>query len=258
LGLAAILGGQILEGGQLSSLLQLTAFAIVVGGTLGAVMLQSTPAVFVEGVRLAGWVFNPPPADLRAMLDRLGVWAATARRGGLLALEPLIAGVEDRYTRKGLQLLVDGADPKVLREALDLEIDNWEDFHRQAARVWEAAGGYAPTVGIIGAVMGLIQVMENLSDPARLGGGIAVAFVATIYGVGSANLLFLPIAGKLKAVIAAQVRLREMIADGLQAIATGENPRNMQLLLDGYLAGPAPREAASGGRRSVAGVRREA
>lgn len=257
LGLAAILGGQLLEGGQLSSLLQLTAFAIVVGGTLGAVMLQSTPAVFAEGVRLAGWAFNPPPADFRAGLDRLMIWAATARRGGLLALEPLIAGIEDRYVRKGLQLLVDGAEPKALREALDLEIDTWEDFHRQAARVWEAAGGYAPTIGIIGAVMGLIQVMENLSDPAKLGGGIAVAFVATIYGVGAANLLFLPIAGKLKAVIATQVRLREMLADGLLAIAAGDNPRSMQLHLEGYFAAPAEREAAAP-RRAAPGVRRTA
>ena len=256
LGLAAIIGGQILEGGAVSSLLQATAFAIVIGGTLGAVMLQSTPAVFLEGVRLAAWAFSPPKADFRGTIDRVMLWAATARRGGLLALEPLIAGVPDPYMRKGLQLLVDGADPKVLREALELEIDNWEDFHRQAARVWEAAGGSAPTIGIIGAVMGLIQVMENLSDPARLGSGIAVAFVATIYGVGSANLLFLPVAGKLKAVIARQVRLREMVADGLAAIATGENPRNIELHLEGYLAGPAPRGAANG--RAPLRVRREA
>jgi chemotaxis protein MotA len=257
LGLAAILGGQVLEGGALSSLLQLTAFAIVIGGTLGAVMLQSTPAVFFEGLRLAGWAFRPPPADFRGAIDRVMIWAGTARRGGLLALEPLIPGVADRYTRKGLQLLVDGADPKALREALELEIDSWEDFHAQAARVWDAAGGYAPTIGIIGAVMGLIQVMENLSDPARLGGGIAVAFVATIYGVGSANLLFLPLAGKLRTLIGRQVRLREMIADGLAAIANGENPRSIELRLEGYLAGPTPREAPPA-RRPVVGARRGA
>jgi chemotaxis protein MotA len=248
LGLAAILGGQVLEGGALASLLQVTAFAIVIGGTLGAVMLQTSPATFVDGVRLAAWVFNPPPADFKATLDRLMVWAATARRGGLLALEPLLGGIADRYTRKGVQLLIDGADPKTLRGALELEIDVWEDHHRQAARVWEAAGGYAPTIGIIGAVMGLIQVMENLTDPARLGSGIAVAFVATIYGVGSANLLFLPVAGKLKSTIARQVRLREMIADGLSAIANGENPRNIELHLEGYLAGPAASTAKVGGR----------
>ena len=235
LGVAAIVGGQLLEGGELSSLLQLAAFTIVVGGTLGAVMLQSTPPVFLAGVRLASWALRPPRTDFRETLDQLVLWGNTARRGGLLALESLIESVSDAYTRKGMQLLVDGAEPHVLRAALDLEIDTWEDFHRQAARVWEAAGGYAPTIGIIGAVMGLIQVMSHLSDPTKLGGGIAVAFVATIYGVGSANLVFLPIANKLKSVIAREVRLKEMIADGFAAIASGENPRTIELRLEGYI-----------------------
>jgi len=234
LGLAAVIGGQLLEGGDLRSLLQVTAFAIVIGGTLGAVMLQTTPAVFMSGIRLLPWVFRPPAVEFRKTLDRLVLWGGTARRGGLLALEPMMRGAVDPYTRKGLQLIVDGAEPQVVRDALQLEIDTWEDAQRQAARVWEAAGGYAPTIGIIGAVMGLIQVMQNLSDPARLGAGIAVAFVATIYGVGSANLLFLPIASKLKSIIARQVRLKEMIADGMEAIASGENPRNIELRLEGY------------------------
>jgi chemotaxis protein MotA len=236
LGIAAILGGQILEGGTLSALVQVTAFVIVIGGTLGAVMLQSTPAVFLAGLRMLPWVFRPPQAPFREALDRIVRWGNTARRGGLLALEPSIRTTDDAYTRKALQLLVDGAEPAVLRSALELEIDTWEDFHRQAARVWEAAGGYAPTIGIIGAVMGLIQVMANLSDPAKLGAGIAVAFVATIYGVGAANLFFLPVASKLKALIGREVRLREMIADGFEAIANGENPRNIELRLEGYIA----------------------
>jgi chemotaxis protein MotA len=235
LGVGAIVGGQILEGGHLSSLLQITAFAIVIGGTLGAVMLQSSPAVFLAGVRIARWVFRPPALDFHGALNSIVGWGHTARRGGLLALEPLIEGAPDAYTRKGLQLLVDGADPQALRGALELEIETWEDFHRQAARVWESAGGYAPTIGIIGAVMGLIHVMENLSDPSKLGAGIAVAFVATIYGVGAANLLFLPIANKLKALIGRQTRLREMIVDGLEAIANGENPRNIEMRLEGYI-----------------------
>ncbi len=235
LGVAAIVGGQMLEGGHLSSLLQVTALVIVIGGTLGAVMLQSPPAVFLAGVRLIPWAFLPPRTDFRAVLDRIVLWGGTARRGGLLALEPTINATPDAFTRKGLQLLVDGAEPAVLRGALELEIDTWEDFHRQATRVWESAGGYAPTIGIIGAVMGLIQVMENLSDPAKLGAGIAVAFVATIYGVGSANLLFLPVANKLKSVVGRQVKLKEMIIDGLEAIAKGENPRNIELRLEGYI-----------------------
>jgi chemotaxis protein MotA len=235
LGIAAILGGQILEGGALSALVQVTAFVIVIGGTLGAVMLQSTPPVFLAGLRMLPWVFRPPHAPFRDALNRIVRWGNTARRGGLLALEPSIRATEDAYTRKGLQLLVDGAEPGVLRSALELEIDTWEDFHRQAARVWEAAGGYAPTIGIIGAVMGLIQVMQNLSDPAKLGAGIAVAFVATIYGVGAANLFFLPVANKLKSLIGREVRLREMMADGFEAIANGENPRNIELRLEGYI-----------------------
>ena len=235
LGLAALLGGQALEGGHLASLLQVTAFVIVIGGTLGAVMLQSSPAVFMAGVRLLPWVFKPPEIDFREMLNRIIQWSNTARRGGLLALESAIDAQSEAYTRKGLQLLVDGAEPGVLRAALELEIDSFEDSHRQAAKVWEAAGGYAPTIGILGAVLGLIHVMENLSDPSKLGAGIAVAFVATIYGVGSANLLFLPIASKLKALVARQARLKEMVIDGLEAIANGENPRNIEMRLEGYL-----------------------
>ena len=236
LGLAALLGGQALEGGHLASLLQVTAFVIVIGGTLGAVMLQSSPAVFMAGVRLLPWVFKPPEIDFREMLNRIIQWSNTARRGGLLALESAIDAQSEAYTRKGLQLLVDGAEPPVLRAALELEIDSFEDSHRQAAKVWEAAGGYAPTIGILGAVLGLIHVMENLSDPSKLGAGIAVAFVATIYGVGSANLLFLPIASKLKTLVARQARLKEMVIDGLEAIANGENPRNIEMRLEGYLA----------------------
>lgn len=236
LGLAAILGGQVLEGGHVTSLLQVTAFIIVIGGTLGAVMLQSSPAVFLAGVRLLLWVFLPPSTEFRAMLDKIIQWGNLARRGGLLALEPAIDSQPDAYTRKGLQLLVDGAEPAVLRAALELDLETYGDFHRQAARVWESAGGYAPTIGILGAVLGLIHVMENLSDPTKLGAGIAVAFVATIYGVGSANLLFLPISNKLKSIVARQVRLREMVIDGLEAIASGENPRNIGMRLEGYIA----------------------
>jgi len=236
LGLAAILGGQALEGGHITSLLQITAFVIVIGGTLGAVMLQSTPPVFLTGMKLLRWVFRPPATDFESMLGEIVKWGNTARRGGLLALEPAIAQLDDDYTRKGLQMLIDGAEPSVLRASLELDIDTYEDFYRQAAKVWESAGGYAPTIGIIGAVMGLIHVMENLSDPSKLGGGIAVAFVATIYGVGSANLLFLPIANKLKVLIARQVKLKEMLVDGLEAIGNGENPRNIEMRLGGYLA----------------------
>ena len=146
-----------------------------------------------------------------------------------------MAEIDDPFTRKGLQLLVDGAEPEKLREAMEVEMYAYEEHHRMAAKVWESAGGYAPTIGILGAVMGLIHVMENLSDPSKLGSGIAVAFVATIYGVGSANLLFLPIANKLKALVAKEMVKREMVMEGLVSIANGENPRIIETKLRGYI-----------------------
>ena len=152
-----------------------------------------------------------------------------------MAVEAQIAGQADPFARKGLQLLVDGIEPARLRDVLEVEIDAFETSLKQAARVWESAGGYSPTIGIIGAVMGLIHVMENLTDPAKLGGGIAVAFVATIYGVGAANLIFLPIAKKLMAIIARLVTVREMMVDGFVGIANGENPRIIENRLQGYL-----------------------
>ncbi|MBB5017822.1 chemotaxis protein MotA [Chitinivorax tropicus] len=232
---AAIVGGQVLEGGHISSLLQITAFLIVIGGTVGAVMLQSSPSTFMTGLRLAKWIFVPPPYHPHHQLKLIIDWSQASRKGGLLALEAQISGQKDPFIQKGLQMLVDGAEPEALRHALELDINTYEEHTRRSAKVWEAAGGYAPTIGILGAVMGLIHVMENLSDPSKLGAGIAVAFVATIYGVGSANLLFLPIANKLKAHIENQVALKEMMIDGLIAIANGENPRLVESKLAGYI-----------------------
>jgi chemotaxis protein MotA len=186
-------------------------------------------------MRISRWVLQPPRVEYRALIRRIVGWSITARRGGLLALDSQLASASGGYDRKGLQLLIDGAEPDTLREILERDIETFEQSHRAAAKVWESAGGYAPTIGILGAVMGLIHVMENLTDPAKLGSGIAVAFVATIYGVGSANLLFLPVAGKLKTVIGREVKRREMLIDGLVAIANGDNPRIIQGRLEGFL-----------------------
>lgn len=235
LGLAAILGGQYLEGGHLSSLVQTTAFVIVMGGTFGAVMLQSPFATFMQGMSMVKWVFTPPVLGQRELIDRMTEWSHTARREGLLALEGHLVEVEDPFQRRGLQLLVDGAEPERVREVLDVEIGTQEGQLKLAAKIWESAGGYAPTIGIIGAVMGLIHVMENLSDPSKLGAGIAVAFVATIYGVGSANLIFLPIAKKLLAHVSRLTLVREMYVDGLIGIANGDNPRIIESRLQGYV-----------------------
>jgi chemotaxis protein MotA len=231
----AIIGGQILEGGHVGSLLQVTAFVIVIGGTAGAVMLQSTLPTFLRGMHMVKWVFVPPPLAADALIQSITQWSTTARKGGLLALEPMIDEIADPFVKKGLQMLVDGAEPETLRETLQLEIDAYEEQQREAARVWESAGGYAPTIGILGAVLGLIHVMENLSDPSKLGAGIAVAFVATVYGVGSANLLFLPIANKLKGIIAREITLRHMLVEGLVSVANGENPRLIERKLRGFL-----------------------
>ena len=233
--LVAVFGGQMLEGGHAGSLLQLTAFTIVLGGTLGAVLLQSPVRQFVLGMKMSRWVFVPPLLDASALVEHITTWSTTARKEGLLALDPRIEGIDDPFVKKGLQLVVDGTEPLELKRVLEVEIETFDDLHRQGARVWEAAGGYAPTIGILGAVMGLIQVMENLTDPTHLGAGIAVAFVATIYGVGLANLAFLPIANKLKTLIARQVLMREMLVDGLVGIANGENPRLIVGRLKGYV-----------------------
>ncbi len=235
LALGAILGGQILEGGHVGSLLQLTAFIIVIGGTVGAIMLQSSVHVFLQGIKLLKWVILPPKLAPEDLIEQVIGWSTTARKGGLLALEPQLDELEDPFAKKGLQMLVDGAEPEKIRDALEVEIGTYEKHHIDAAKVWQGAGGYAPTIGILGAVMGLIHVMENLSDPAKLGGGIAVAFVATIYGVGSANLFFLPICNKLRSIIEHQVVMREMLIEGLVSIANGENPRVIEAKLQGYI-----------------------
>ncbi|PTD97333.1 flagellar motor protein [Pseudothauera lacus] len=235
LGIAAIVVGQILEGGHVSSLVQPTAALIVLGGTLGAVMLQSPLRVFVDGMRMVKWVFVPPSINHAALITMVVSWSHTARKEGLLALENQIPRLPEPFMQKGLQLLVDGVEPERLRDVMDVEIGAWESQMKLSAKVWEAAGGYAPTIGILGAVMGLIHVMENLSDPSKLGAGIAVAFVATIYGVGSANLIFLPVAKKLMAHIAAMVSQREMLVDGLVGIANGDNPRIIEGRMQGYV-----------------------
>lgn len=235
LGIAAIIVGQVLEGGHVGSLVQPTAFLIVIGGTLGAVMLQSPLPTFITGLKMGKWVFVPPATKPEQLIEQVSNWSHVARKEGLLALEAQISMVPDPFMRKGLQHLVDGVEPDRLREVLEVEIGAYEEQMKLAAKIWESAGGYSPTIGILGAVMGLIHVMENLSDPAKLGAGIAVAFVATIYGVGAANLIFLPIAKKLLANIARLVALREMFVDGLVGIANGDNPRIIESRMQGYI-----------------------
>ncbi len=235
IGLSSVIVGQVLEGGAVAALWQGAAFFIVFGGTLGAVMLQSPFTVFVSGIKMVRWVFITPPLPMQEMVYQITDWSSLARKEGILALEARVAGVSDPFMQKGLQLLIDGNSAEKIREVLEVDIGTYEQLKWQSARVWESAGGYAPTIGILAAVLGLIAVMQNLSDPSKLGSGIAVAFIATIYGVGLANLVFLPIASKLKILITQQLVMREMLVAGLEAIARGENPRFIENKLQGYI-----------------------
>ncbi|MBS7600124.1 flagellar motor protein [Pseudomonas sp. RC2C2] len=235
LAFVAIVGGNYLEGGHLSALLNGPAALIVLGGTLAAALLQSPMSAFKRALQIVRWIIFPPRVDLAGGIDRVVNWSLTARKEGLLGLEGVADAEPDPYARKGLQLLVDGAEPEAIRSILEVDFYTQESRDVQAAKVFESMGGYAPTIGIIGAVMGLIHVMGNLADPAQLGNGIAVAFVATIYGVASANLILLPIANKLKALALRQSRYREMLLEGLLSIAEGENPRSIELKLQGFM-----------------------
>ncbi len=235
LGLSAVVLGQYLEGGHLAMLVNGPALLIVVGGTLGATMVQSPLPVFTRALRMSSWVFRPPVLPLDAAMKELIHWCRVARRDGLLGLEGIVESVRNPYARKSLQLLIDGNEPMVIRETLQVDSAVREQRDLLAAKVFDSMGGYAPTLGILGAVIGLIHVMNNLSDPSLLGQGIGVAFVATVYGVGLANLVFLPVGTKLRTLVRQETRLEEIIAIGITAIADGENPRVVESRLQGLL-----------------------
>jgi chemotaxis protein MotA len=235
LALAALLGGSVLKGAGLAGLWSPAAFVIVILGTLAAILVQTPLSTFRRAMRIVRWVFRPPARDGHALVARIVEWSNVARRQGLLGLEPELDTLHDDFLRKGLQMVVDGSEPDAIRQTLEIEMQSQQHRDIAAAKVFEGMGIYAPTLGIIGAVLGLMAVMKNLADPGHLGHGIAAAFTATIYGIGSANLMLLPMASKLKGVINDQVLDREMLIEGLIAIAQGENPRNIEARLSGYL-----------------------
>jgi len=234
-GFAALLGGNLLEGGSWQSLLNGPAALIVFGGTFGAAILQTPKSSLRRALGMFSWVFMPPATVFQDGVSRIVRWAMAARKEGLLGLETLSETESDPFSRKGLALLVDGSEPEAIRRVLETELIIQEQRDNDAVKFYESMGGYAPTIGIVGAVMGLIHVMRNLADPNELGPGIAIAFVATIYGVAFANLFLLPIANKLKMCINEQSQFRELIIEGIIAIAEGENPRTIELKLNGYL-----------------------
>ena len=231
----AIVGGNYLAGGAFDELLNIPALLIVVGGTFAAVFIQSSTSELLRAMRLTGMAFGNNEFNYREGINSVVNWCVIARRKGLLALEDEIGDQRDSFVRNGLQMLVDGRSPDIIRTTLETELISHENRDLQAAKVLESMGGYAPTMGIIGAVLGLIHVMSNLADPANLGAGIATAFVATIYGVAIANLLFLPLASKIRSMILKRFYFQEMMLEGLLSIAEGQNPRIIQLRLQGYL-----------------------
>lgn len=235
LSLGLIIVGQWLEGGRLESLLQTTAAIIVFGGTFGATLVSFSLQDIGQAVRALRAVWYEEPDPSQAIIGFLVQLSAKARKQGIMSLEDDVSRIENPFLRRGLGLAVDGTSPGTLRVMLEAESYNREERDERPARVFEAAGGYAPTIGILGAVLGLIHVMENLSDPGKLGGGIAVAFVATVYGVGSANLLFLPLAAKLKNRAHERSRQRELIIEGVLAVQEGLNPRLIEQKLRGLV-----------------------
>jgi chemotaxis protein MotA len=234
LAILAVYIGFSLDGGHISALFELPAFIIVFGGTLGAVMLQSSMSQFRHATSLLKWVFFPPQYDMEKGITEIVVWATKAREKGFLALEDTALEIEDSYTQKGLNLLVDGIELENFRTSLELDLDIYREHNLRSANVYEAMGGYSPTVGILGAVLGLIHAMSNLTEPALLGEGIATAFIATIYGVGFANLFYLPIANKIRSIVHEQTMYREMVCEGLVSIAQGENPHAIENKLSAF------------------------
>ncbi|MDE2306314.1 MAG: flagellar motor protein [Gammaproteobacteria bacterium] len=234
LALIAVIGGAILKGSSAEALVSAAAFVIVILGTFAAILMQTRLQTFLRAFKIVPWVFKPPVTDPNAMIGKIVEWSNIARKQGLLGLESAVEQEKDNFLKKGLQSLVDGGEPDAIRSSMEIELEAMEHFDLQAAKVFEGMGIYSPTLGIIGAVMGLMAVMEHLADPSKLGAGIAAAFVSTVYGIGFANLLLLPMGNKLKSILHDQVQLRTMVIEGIIAIAQGENPRNIESKLKGY------------------------
>ncbi len=231
----AIAIGQTIEGGDLSHLVNGSAFLIVIGGSFGAVILQTPSKIFFRSLKIIKWMVLPPKSNLLKNVKRIVEISTVTRKEGILSIESEIPKEKDSFIRKGLELIIDGNTASEVRSALMFELQSEQHLDIEATGVFESLGGYSPTIGILGTVLGLIHVMDNLSDPTELGAGIAVAFVATIYGVGFANLIFLPIAHKLRAHVDRRTRTREMFIEGFSAIAEGEHPRLIENRLRGFV-----------------------
>ncbi len=236
LALGAILGAMLMEGGSIGQVSQLTAAMIVIGGTAGAVMVQFPLDIFLAALKGVVGVFMHKGADSEKILAQLVEFANKARKSGIVSLDGDLATVTDPFLKQGLMLAVDGTEPSEVRKIMQLELDNKSEMEEKIPQVFESAGGFAPTVGIIGAVLGLIQVMQHLDNIDEVGKGIAVAFVATIYGVALSNLFCLPAAGKLKIRHKEETMVKEMMLEGVVSILEGLNPRMIETKLRTFLA----------------------
>lgn len=234
LAFVSLIVGSVLKGADLQGLLGGAAFMIVIVGTIAAIMVQTPGSTMKRALQIFVWLFRPPQHNPKAIIDQIVQWSRTARKDGLLGLEPVFEREKDPFMKKGLQMLVDGGEPETIRTVMEVELETSEDFDIHAAKVYEGMGIYAPTLGIVGAVLGLMSVMGNLADPSKLGPGIAAAFTATIYGIASANLFFLPMSNKLKYWVREEAKVREVLIEGLVAIAQGENPREIETRLQSY------------------------
>jgi len=233
--IAGIVAGLLMEGGNLGQILQPTAALIVFGGTLGAVLLQfPLPTVF-KAFRSLAHVFAAPRKQSDELIRLLVNFANKARRQGVVSLDSDLQSIKDPFLKQSVMLAVDGTEPTELRKIMRVSLDSASDGEDRLPAVFESAGGFSPTIGILGAVLGLIQVMQHLDNIQEVGRGIAVAFVATIYGVGAANLFFLPFAGKMRIRLHADQQRREMMLEGVISILEGMNPRMLELKLSGFL-----------------------
>jgi len=253
LAVTGILGGLLLEDGKVKDVAQVTAALIVLGGTLGAVMVTTPLDLLRRAAGKLAYVFFETSYTPKDIIEQIIVYATKARRNGIVSLEDEVSTIADPFLQKALNLAVDGADLQELHRMMELEIGLEEQRGEAEAKVYEAAGGYAPTIGIIGAVLGLIQVMKHLANIDEVGRGIAVAFVATVYGVASANILFLPAGSKLRSRLHQSIQMREMMLEGVLGIAEGLNPKLIRLKLEAYA--PAPDQRASKKRQPAAAAR---
>ncbi|MGZ3157463.1 MAG: flagellar motor protein [Burkholderiaceae bacterium] len=231
LALVSIFSGHMLEGAPLLALVQPGAFFIVFGGTLGAVVAQSSPKDFLMGLQLLRWLRQPPISDREENIQEIVGWAKIAHKNGTLQLDSLSKAIADPILKNGVEMIVDRYDPEYIRDTLLMDVHIRDARLRHAAKMWESAGAYAPTVGILGSVIGLLQVVNGLSDASKLGPGIAAAFVATIYGLALANLVFLPLAAKLRAIIFELTLRDELRIEGLTMIAQNKQPRLVERTL---------------------------